>query len=407
MGRSRRLLCSRRPGRAGLHSPSPPERCCRGAASATLAPAGGRHAAIVPVAPVIVVGGVLAAAYAVRVPLVSRALSWWLGAKVTMRSVAYAPLTGRWTLAGVRVADRRGTPLCSFERAQIGSATRAAAGERHRRKQYRIELTRPEVVAVFSSIQLSSSNWSAWASRFRGGTASVVTEAPQEPESSASAAAPRVKLDVRGGLLLSLRCAGPGALAGGTRIINDVRLTDLDGVGDDLLSPRSMANLVEKLCSKAFARASFWRFDSGEARRNARRFSRNVLRRETRSMRALARVHIKRLRKNVSYADELLGGLPDMARFADAAKQGDTVLSHVEQWLKLIEKPAADGDAPDSDGGEGRVSPVSPLALAPEGRRTLSQSPHVAPDALAPSPPPVPRDQYLELDEGWEPSTPP
>lgn len=278
-------------------------------------------------------------------------------------------------------------------------------GTLRRHRQYGIQLANPEVVAIFDTISFKSSNWSRWGSRFRTGTESVVTETKQDI--TASEPLPRgsrVKLDVKGGLLLSLRYSGN--IVGGTRIINDVRLTDLDGVGDDLLSPRATANLVEKLCSKAIQHASWFRFENAMARRNARGFSRNVLRRETRNMRALARIHIKRLRKNVAFADELLGGLPDMSRFAAAAKQSDTVLSHIEQWLKLIEKPASgEDDVGDGDGETARLPEGTKLETVQEVRRSLSAATDVAADPLAPSPPLIPVDRYLELDEDWAPSS--
>jgi hypothetical protein len=302
------------------------------------------------------------------------------------------------------VSDTRGTPLCSFEHARIGSKLVAfeAGGSVGRRRLYAVELSKPEIIAVFENILFTSSNWSRWGARFRNGNSSVVSETRHEPEDTVTArvAGPRVKLDVKGGLLLSIRYKSE--LPGGTRIINDVRLTDLNGVGDDLLSPRSTANLVEKLCSRAIEHASWFRFESAKARQNARAFSRNVLRRETRSMRALARIHIRRLRKNVVFADELLRGIPDMARFAEAAKQGETVLSHIEQWLKLVEKPSND-DRAESNVDDAPRQAVSGHELPPESRPSVPLARDVAADRLAPSPPPAPAQEYMELDEEWMP----
>lgn len=361
--------------------------------------------AIIPVVPLLSVG-TLGAAYLLRAPILSRALGWWLGASVKIKQVDIAPLNPlrRWTLKGVRVSDRKGAPLCSFERLRVGSriVSTRVAGVAWRHRQYGVELSKPEVVAVFDNIRFTSSNWSRWGSCFRSGTDSVITEAAHDPvQDSPLPRGSRVKLDVKGGLLLSLRYASD--VTGGTRIINDVRLTDLDGVGDDLLSPRSIANLVEKLCSKAIQHASWYRFENREGRRNARAFSRNVLRRETRSMRALARVHIKRLRKNVSLTSDLLGGLPDMTRFVEAAKQGDAVLSHIEQWLKLVEKPRNDDDQR-TERDEGDVQ--SRREVVRDARRALSAGAAVASEPLAPSPPPSPADLYLELDEEWQQPSP-
>lgn len=361
--------------------------------------------AVIPVAPLVSVGAI-STAYLLRTRILSRALGWWLGASVKINRVDIAPLNPqrRWTLTGVRVADRKGAPLCSFERLSVGSrvVSTQVAGVPRRHRQYGVELSKPEVVAVFDNIRFTSSNWSRWGSCFRTSTDSVVTEKSQVPaEPSPLPRGSRVKLDVKGGLLLSLRYASD--TTGGTRIFNDVRLTDLDGVGDDLLSPRSVANLVEKLCSKAIRHASWFRFENGEARRNARAFARNVMRRETRSMRALARVHIKRLRRDVALTSDLLGGLPEMTRFAEAAKQGDVVLSHIEQWLKLVEKPRGRGD---DQGGRDDDEAESTRESVRNARRLMGSETEVAAEPLAPSPPPSPADRYLELDEEWQPSSP-
>lgn len=282
------------------------------------------------------------------------------------------------------------------------SVARGAAGEE---KGYVVKLDRPEVVCCFDQ-GLRETNWGRWAGRFRGGTVASA----RAPDGGGEGGGPGVKLDVSGGVLLSLRYEGSSAA--GQRIINDVRLTELDGVGEDLLSPGSTAALVESLCSRAIRQASWLRFDSAEARRDARRFARRALQRETRGMRALARVQVRKLRKNVRLADELLQGIPDMEGYAETARQGGVVLGHVERWLGLLgggeggrdEVGREEGErrgegvrderARESDGPRENLSPLSAQGSSIEEVGRIGPV-DVAPPVLTEAP----VRHYLELDE--------
>jgi hypothetical protein len=289
---------SRRPGQA---MPKSPGTCAR----AVRAPLRVR-AATLPV-PLAVgratqagLAGLFAAgaAWLWRAPLVARIIGARVKARVRIGALDLHPLRRACTLRKITMHDKDGRPL--FASNEVKLAYPVGRGRSDGKKQLLVTLNQPEVVAVFDNTLCTQSNWTAWAARFSSprGKYGRRDAAPKEETAAApdnrSRGGIRVQLDVVGGLLLSLR----SQVLNGARIVEDVRLTEIDGVGNDLLSPHATVALVERLAAKTI-RAASRNSIPFEVRSGARDHARAVLKEQTRGARALGRLRIKKLRKNI------------------------------------------------------------------------------------------------------------
>jgi hypothetical protein len=266
----------------------------------------GRRAARAALA-ALLAGGV---AWLWRAPMVARVISARAKARVRLGALDLHPLRCACTLRKVTVHDRDGRPLFAANEVHLAyTPGRKDAPEEAR--TLLVELRKPEVVAVFDNALCTQSNWTAWAARFpdrrRGnGRQDTLADSGDHAAPDSAGAPPkkgtpgrglRLNLNIVDGLLLSLR----SQVLGGARIIEDVKLTELDGVGNDLLSPKSTVALIERLSAKAIRAVSRSSIPS-EVRAGARAHARAVLREQTRGARALGRLQIKTLRKHIGYA---------------------------------------------------------------------------------------------------------
>jgi hypothetical protein len=220
------------------------------------------------------------------------------------------------------VHDKGGRPLFAAREVHLAYAPgrKDATGDESSRTTLLVELRQPEVVAVFDNALCTESNWTAWAARFpdrrrrgngrrdnnnntsveSGGENNVAGDnaagspPPKKEVETTPGRGLRLNLNIVDGLLLSLR----SQVLGGARIIEDVKLTELDGVGNDLLSPKSTVALIERLSAKAIRAVSRSSIPP-EVRSGARAHARAVLREQTRGARALGRLQIKTLRKHI------------------------------------------------------------------------------------------------------------
>jgi hypothetical protein len=260
-----------------------------------------------------------------RAPIVARVISARAKARVRLGALDLHPRRCACTLGNVTVHDRGGRPLFAAREVHLAYAPgrKDATGDGSRTTLL-VELRQPEVVAVFDNALCTESNWTAWAARFpdrrrkgngrrdnnnndknntsveSGGDNNVAgynaagSPPPKKEVQTTPGRGLRLNLNIVDGLLLSLR----SQVLGGARIIEDVKLTELDGVGNDLLSPKSTVALIERLSAKAIRAVSRSSIPP-EVRSGARAHARAVLREQTRGARALGRLQIKTLRKHI------------------------------------------------------------------------------------------------------------
>lgn len=386
-----------------------------------------RLAAIPIIAPVIG-GGVIAAtaAWLWRATLVSRILSRRLGARIEVQSFSVSPMTKTYGLSGVKAHDRFGRPLFAFDSVQITYRM----NEQLMRRQPHVEIKRPELIAIFSNAVCTRSNWSDWAQQFKYGRAvlSFASRSAVASESKTNVGkqsktlleskkykdkyrkGSRFSVDIKDGLTLSLR----SEVLGGNRIVQDVRFSNLGNLAEFLQSPDRFNLFVESLAARAIKSARWFSIPRREnVRAGARWYLRRVVRRETRGIRALARLKVRRLRKHIGLMDSwFVKDNPDMTAISDMVKFSQRALYHVENALKMIDLDNADPDDVDaysSTAQESTNTVANPDivestrdALVSAGT-SLPTDNTISDTADRTNPQPSIRGPYLELDEEWQP----
>jgi hypothetical protein len=349
------------------------------------------------IAPVAVLGGTAvatAAAWVLRAPLLSRLASAWLGSRVRVSRVAIAPRRCLCVLHNVKLWDPRNRELVALEAVHVTSSRDVPGGKR----RIDVELVRPEVVLLFNNVACSQSNWGDWAKRFVPTTAR--RPAPSAPANSDGKQ--RIRLDISGGVKLSVR----SEVFGGQRIIDDVQLSELDDLGRDILSPGSAALLVERLAAKAIRSGPRFKIPSAELRAGVRGHARSVLRSESRGLRALGRIHIKRLKTQISAVDKYIEGVPQLDRIGEITKASQAVLGQLDSLLKMIDPKSTSSTSGDDEVVVRDVVVPSQTAVdASLVHPVQNSSSSLPPSRLDIEVPPTlssPVAGYRELDEEWE-----
>lgn len=360
--------------------------------------------AAVPVAvPIIAVSALALLANAKWIA--AKAIGAFLGTKVEVDGLVIRPFRGVYGVRGFRLFDPRGRPMLSATGADV--AIRGGTAKQ-RSREYDCTITQPEVCAIFDNYAFTESNWSLFAQRF---TAAPDTEDEKkngngirrpQPDSRVNGArpeepvpSPSVHVRIVDGIRLSVR----SEVLQGARLIDDVRLDDIEVSAADFRSRRAVAGFVEGLAAKAIKSTSS-RSIPREVRQGARRYARAVLSRETVSIRHLSRIRIKRLRKRIGIMDRyLLQDMPDLQQVSSLAKASQTALETLERLLRTGEASSDDeGDEQDlviEQPTSVMVTPEVPLPTNPSEQTEEG-------DEIQKSPPPP---LYRELDEDWKPKS--
>jgi hypothetical protein len=270
-------------------------------------------------------------------------------------------------------------------------------------RRYNVELSKPDVVLVFNNALCTESNWSEWAKRFAPSATDPPTETVLKPipvtsddrKEVAESNVKRFRLDITGGAKLSLR----SELLGGARLIDDVLIADLEDLGHDILSPRSAAFLVERLAAKAIRSAPKFKVSSGKIRDGVRAHAKHVLKTESRGLRALGRLKIRKLKTQLDAVDKYIAGVPELERIGELAKGSQVVLGQLDSLLRMIETPKDSDDSKDADDMVVHSPQAAVDSLLASPVRNSADS---LPPAL-PNPPSSDDNGYRELDEEWQP----
>lgn len=246
------------------------------------------------------VGGLLvllsgtALAWTKRAAIFGHVAGAWIGARVRVSELSLRPLQGRVRLRDVRMYDADGRAMFSADHISV----RRDAGTEVKSPVYRIGMHNPSVVAVFHNLLCSRSNWSQWASTW-GDSATNPSRnglvlGKEANDAFQSDSLEKVKVNVTGALTLSVR----SDVLGGRRLMDDVQLTNFDGIGQQLSSAKSIARFVDHLCAQTIQKVSAASIPRN-VRAAAKAHAKAVLRAETKGLRALGQVQVRKLRENI------------------------------------------------------------------------------------------------------------
>ena len=300
--------------------------------------------------------------YASARPLLARAASLYLGARVRVGGLRISPFRRAVALTHVRLHDPRGRPLLGVDavRVSFARAPKPAPGADKARPGPRrlldVALTNPVVVTLFDTYDFSQSNWTLFLARF---------SAPASPKTPP---ATDVRVSVVGATRLSLR----SALLADARLVDDVLLPDVSVRYAELRSPGGLAAFIETLAGRAVQSARVRSFPR-EFRAGARRYARRVVAEGLARGIRVGRERVTTVRKGVERLDEFVfKDLPDAGGISEAVKTVGGMLRAVEGLLGGGgEEEKTDWD---TDRDFNRDSPQeTPVVVIPEGEAAFRE----------------------------------